>query len=74
MGPDGVVVLEPSLGLLPDLLQIGEDPGVEDTVTVATVETLDESVLGRLAGLDELKLDAMAGAPGGKHGAGELGG
>jgi hypothetical protein len=45
MGPDRVVFLEPSLGLLPHLSQIGENPGVEDAVTVAAVESLEVSVL-----------------------------
>ena len=50
MWTDGVVVLEPSLGLLPDLLQIGEDPGVDDAIAIAAVEPLGEGILGRFAG------------------------
>jgi hypothetical protein len=62
MGPDRVVFLEPSVGLLPDLSQIGENPGVEDAVTVAAVESLDE-----------LELDAMADTSGGEDGTGKFG-
>ncbi len=73
MGPHRVVVLEPSLGLLPYMVEIGEDPSVEDTITVTAIETFDESVLGRFAWLDELEFDAVADAPGGEDGTGELG-
>ena len=48
MWTDGVVFLEPSLSLVPHLFQVGEDPGVKDTITVAAVETFDERVMGRL--------------------------
>jgi hypothetical protein len=50
MGTDGVVFLEPSLGLVLHVVQIGEDPGVDDAIAIAAVEPLGEGILGRFAG------------------------
>lgn len=59
MGPLGVVATEPVMGDRPDLGEGAEDVGVEDLGAIGPVEAFDESVLRRLAGLNEIERDAV---------------
>ena len=72
MRPDFVVAFDPVVG---DLSHLGE--GVEQVSTkhllaIRAIESLDEGVLVRLAGLDESNLDALHRAPFSEPVAGQL--
>ena len=58
-----VVELEPALRDQADLLEIIEDVGIEDLVSVGPVEPFDERVLCRRRPLNEAELDVVRGAP-----------
>jgi len=53
-----VVVVQPALGVLPDLGQVAERVRVEHAFALAAVETFDEAVLHRSARLGDLELNA----------------
>ena len=61
--PDRVVVVPPGSQHKPGMGQRGEQGLIEAFVAQTAVEALDETVLHRLAGLDELKFHAYALAP-----------
>jgi len=68
-----VVVMQPALGVLPDFGQVAEHVEVEHAFAVAAVETFDEAVLHRSAGLDELEFNALGFRPLGQRNGDELG-
>lgn len=72
MRPLVVVFPEPGLDDLADLGQGLEHVGIEDFVAEGPVEALDEGVLVRLPGLDELKFDLALLAPLGEDRRGQL--
>ena len=59
MWPLGIVAGEPVRSDGADLRQGAEEVGVEDFGAIRLVKALDERVLGRLAGLDEVEPDTM---------------
>ena len=59
MGSDFVVLVEPFGADLPHLVQRVEQEGAEHFLAVRPVESLDVSVLIRLARLDEAQLDVL---------------
>lgn len=63
MGAEVVIVLQPALGCLPDLVQRVEQVRVEHMLSEGAVEALNEGVLRRLARLDVDELDALHPAP-----------
>ena len=63
MGPLCVVVDPPGLDDLAGILEIEEPVFVEAFIAELAVEAFDESVLGRLAGFDEVKAHAVAPGP-----------
>src|SRR3990167_3835374 len=64
---DRVVVLPPGLNEAPRLFEGGEPMLVQTLVPKPTIEALDIAVLGRLARVDEVRLDPRA-IPPGPHG------
>ena len=58
MRPDVVVVLSPGVDDCSRIVNAGEPIEIEAVLTELAVEALDEGVLGRLAGLNEVQLDA----------------
>jgi hypothetical protein len=58
-----VVIGKPKLRLLAYFGQVPEDMHVEDAAPEAAIETLDEAVLHRSSGFDEVELDAFAFRP-----------
>lgn len=54
-----VVVTQPVLSAFADFRKRAEGVHVEDTPWVAAVESFDEAVLHRFAGLDEAELNAV---------------
>lgn len=54
-----IVNAEPLFGLRSDFFQSFKDVHIKDRLSVTSVEAYDKAILHRLAGLDELKLDAV---------------
>jgi hypothetical protein len=63
MGARFVVGPHPSIGDLPDLIQVLEEVGVQHLLAIGAVEAFDVRVLVRLPGLDVADLDAPGAAP-----------
>lgn len=57
MRTNRVIVFQPAFSFFADLDQSHEAPGIEDSVTVDSVEAHDERVLGALAGLSVFNAD-----------------
>src|SRR5689334_17239011 len=64
MGTLGVVVLLPGMDDTLGVGQAGEPVGVKALIPEPPVEALNETVLGGLAGLDEIKRDFVGIRPG----------
>lgn len=63
MGAEVVVVLQPTLGYLPDLVQRVEQVRIQHMLPEGAVEALNEGILRRLARLDVDELNALHPAP-----------
>jgi hypothetical protein len=73
VGPLGVVGREPSLGDLAYLLEGVEEARIKDLFAERAIESLDERVLIRLAGLDVANADLLRPVPLDEGLGGELG-